>query len=436
MTRSYFPGLDLAEHYHGVMVLSLVTDARNLLDYDTGILVKGRIWDAWAASASQQELTDPESRWHPVANFSQSGEAWECPASLELFDGTCTLTLQENIGIRVHGGASRNYSQKSLSLFFRGRYGVDRLSYPLLPAAVDQNGEAITVYKSFLLRNGGNDREYLKFKDAMLQELLSERRFAHQAARPAILFLNGEYWGICTMCEKYGSTYLETHYPGIDRDNVVLIKDGKLDEGRPGDLALYEELMGFAEEDLTFPAVWRNFKSLMDVESMAEYFAAEIYMGNANWEGQHNIRLWRTRVPQNANEYDDGRWRFLLYDTEYSSGLYGQQATSAPYDSFSAALSAHPLFAAAIQNPEFQSLFYDAIQSIGREDLSPARVDAALEEYSAQWQPFMAEYYLRFGDTGWAWNSNIDRIHTFFSERYDAILAHIDTALPTLSAAG
>ena len=39
------------------------------------------------------------------------------------------------------------------------------------------------------------------------------------------VFLNGEYWGIYWLNEKYDARYLDYYY-GVSKDNVIIIKEG------------------------------------------------------------------------------------------------------------------------------------------------------------------------------------------------------------------
>ena len=65
----------------------------------------------------------------------------------------------------------------------------------------------------------------------------------------------------------------------MDKDNVVVFKEDELDEGTKDDNALYEELMGYANKDFTDDAVYEEFCKIMDIDSFADYYATEIYIG-------------------------------------------------------------------------------------------------------------------------------------------------------------
>ena len=425
VTKSYFMGMSLSGTYGNLPVLSVTADPKDLLDYDTGILVKGRVWDEWIRTKEGMELIAKGQTWDYEANFTQHGKEWERPASLELFDGADVPAFQENVGIRVRGGASRNVAQKSLTFYFRSDYGSKKLSCELIPSAADSEGKTIGEYKSFILRNGGNDHAYLRFKDYFLQNLLSDRAFDYQAGRPAILFLNGEYWGIYTLCEKFGSKYIEAHYPGIDGDDVVMFKEGELEEGEEEDASLYRELLSYGTRDLSDPAAWEEFCRLVDVENMADYFAAEIYIGNNDWDEKHNFQLWRTREARNQCRGDDGRWRFMLFDTENSSSLYDKPETDVSRNNYADALQAFPVFAAAMKNPSFRELFLQAVEEIGTVNFDPAKVEKQLAETAAFWQPFVQTDYLRFGDTSYVWDRDLNGIRNYFARRYEIITGYI-----------
>ena len=427
VTQTFFPGLDLKERFYDTVVISLATDDSNLLDYETGIMVKGRIWDEWLLTEEARGIILQKQYWEAEGNYSQHGREWERPVSLEIFDGD--TVIQDDAGIRILGGYSRTLAQRSFSVFFRSEYGTGSLEYELIPSASDINGDPIQKYKSFLLRNGGNAGREVLFRDIMLQELLSGLNMDCQAGCPAVVFLNGEYWGVYTLCEKYGKTYIAEHYPGIDKDNVVVIKNAGLEEGEEEDLALYRELTAFAEKDLADPAIWAQFTEQMDVRSMAEYYAAQIYIANKDWREDQNTELWRTRTPKNANPFDDGRWRFMLYDAEYSAALYSQEITSASHDSFQDARINHPLFDAAMNNPDFQQLFLDAIREIGSGVLSPESVNAKMDEYVRLWKPLMEDHYRRFDKIQPLWGGNVQKIRSFFDQRYDLILHYVEEGI-------
>src|SRR5699024_4631814 len=106
-------------------------------------------------------------------------------------------------------------------------------------------------------------------------------------------------------------------------DLAILEKDGLLYRGGNSDTAHYQNMIKYIEENgLKADANYEYIKTLMDTDNFRDYFAANIYFGNSDWP-DNNIRFWR----KTTNDYEkdapygqDGRWRWLLFDTD--SGFY------------------------------------------------------------------------------------------------------------------
>ena len=421
-TGTYFPGRSIAADYNGVPVISLVTEPTNLFDYDHGIMVKGHCYDEWLKHDDSRDILNNPDLWYSIeANYTQKGSDWERPVSMELFDGSDRLTLQHDAGLRLQGHSSRMFTHKSLRVYFRKEYGSGRMAYPLFP------DDDVTSYKYLTLRNGGNASESLIFKDALQQSLLAGRSFLIQESRPAVVFLNGEYWGVYCLNDRYCEQYLEDHF-GID--DAVIVKEDEFEDGNEDAFFLYEELMSYADKDMSDPAVWQEFQEIMDIQCMADYFAAEIYIANADFEADKNIELWRSTAVNPGINYADGRWRYMLYDTEYSSGMYrNQRITKADYDSMSDAIDNHPLFASALHAPEFRQMFLDSLKAIGSVDLAPARVNSTIDQWDKAWQPLFHDHYQRFGNHSSAYEDEIASIKDFYARRYDFIILYAEEIL-------
>ena len=427
VTRSYFVGNEVKTKYKGATVMSLVIDPDSLLNYETGIHVLGKLYDEWRNTEEGSQLW--HQYWNYVGNYTQSGREWERQAVVDYFDADSEkLEFSAPLGVRLHGGASRMYGQKSFKFYFREEYGQKNLKYPLIPGDLDAGGEQIKKYKSFMLRNGGNDTEYSKIRDVFNQSMVEDRAFGVQAARPCVLFINGEYWGLYNLTEKYSDNSLETQY-GVDKDNVVVYKEGEMDEGQDGDEALYEELWSYADKDFSDDAVYEQFCNIVDIDSFVDYYATEIYIANSDWDPEKNYLIWRARIPDGTNPYADGKWRYLLYDTEYSMSLYNDRENQADYDSFSRALRQDSLFSAVTKNKKFQEKFIAAVQEIGSVNFDPDACNRKLNEYVSVYKPLMQDYYTRFfGRDSWQRNqfdSATATIKDFITKRYTSIISHV-----------
>src|SRR5690606_35549978 len=105
----------------GVPVVSLVFDEDSFFDYESGIYVLGKLFDDW------QELNeDVQPDGGTPANYLQGGDDWERPAHIEYFESNGETVINQNIGVRIHGGWSRQYAKKSFRLYSRSDYGTSR----------------------------------------------------------------------------------------------------------------------------------------------------------------------------------------------------------------------------------------------------------------------------------------------------------------------
>ena len=90
---------------------------------------------------------------------------------------------------------------------------------------------------------------------------------------------------------------------------------------------------------------------MIDIQSYIDYMCAEIYISNVDWPG-NNYEMWRS-ASVTDRPYEDGRWRWMLYDTEFSSG--SDSRTKADSDAFARAHS-DIMFQYVIKNATFPNL--------------------------------------------------------------------------------
>ena len=429
-TRTYFIGTNIASYY-GVPVISIVTDPDDLTGYEEGIFVRGAVYDEWVRRAPDAEEIAETKPWEADGNCFRRGRAWERAVSMTFFDGAGRLAWQENCGIRVRGHFSRSFGQKSLGVYFRNDYGKRALDYALIPGNTSMTGETVTFYRRFQLRNGGNTAEYLKFKDLALQSLAAGRAIDIQTGCPAVVFINGTYWGVYCLQERYSPSWYAAHR-GVSEDNVIFVNEGEVDGAKPGDEALYEELMSYAEKDLSDPDVYREFCGIVDVRSMIDFYAVEIYIGNAFYNTTENEACWRVREPD-GTAYGDGKWRWSLFDTEYSSALYGKKKTAADWDSDRDVERMRPLFRSAMKNRSFREAFLAALKEIGSTYYDPDRVRYVLDQYAKEWEPLMQDYYKRFGGEPEMLRLYMDKVKLFFYARYPVIVRYAERRVGMLN---
>ena len=424
VTESYLVGLD----YKDVKIVSLVMDADDLFDYEKGIYIFGKAHDDWMA---EDPFAKYAETWEVEGNFSQTGRDWERNVLVQVIDEEGGLGIEQDMGIRIMGTASRRHYQKSFRLIAREEYGSKHFDYELIDGlTADGSDEPLTRYKSFVLRNAGNDNGYSHIRDQFIQSRVEDRDFATQGTEPAIVFINGEYWGLYTITEDYSDNYIQYNYD-VDNENVILIKKGELEEGTEEDFAIYEALMEeISARDFASDEDYEWLCGQMDMESFIDHAAVHIYINNEDGLFQdNNWRIWRARTVDPSNEYADGKWRFMLYDTEYSTGLY-QDGGGYDFNTLERAIKSSSVWSELLekllQNETFRCQFVTTLMDLRNVAFERLSAGDAVYRLGREYRPFAREQYERNGpdwvimwsDLGSRFDSECGFVKEFINRRY------------------
>lgn len=295
-TATYFIDFDQKDGYENAAVLSLVTDPDNLFSSETGIYVRGALYDdAMEAGLIYNGL--PWTYLTEYTNYYLEGAEAERPVYIQFFDASREETLAQDCGIRIRGNESRHSPQKSFSLYARSRYGSSSFSPVFFDTGIS--------YPNLILNSGRQLKKIFFFS------LVEDRDTAIQQYTPCQVFLNGEYWGMYYLMEKYSSEYLAGHYD-VAPDNTLLVKDTRyVENGSPQDIARYKELRTFlAEQNLADPDVYQELLTKMDMQSFIDWMCTNIYIANTDTKPLGgNVLTWQTLTPENDAE-GDGRFRW------------------------------------------------------------------------------------------------------------------------------
>lgn len=247
---------------------------------------------------------------------------WERPASIEYYDAEGSI--QENCGLRIHGGNSRkpgNTPKHSFRVSFRKQYGAGKLRYPIFT-----DEDAKTKFDHLVLRAGYNyswlkngsqslypqnvvqrtNAQYIidswtKEAAHAMGHTITHRRFAH-------LFLNGLYWGLYEISEKMGNAFAAQYQGGNEEDwDVVEDHTGIID----GDRTTFNTMVKKAQKATSDNDCWKSLldDKLLDAEQFADYMLLQWYIGNEDWD-ENNWRAIRNRI---APEHG---FQFLVWDAE------------------------------------------------------------------------------------------------------------------------
>ena len=267
-------------------VISIMTDNRYLNDQKIGIYVDGTY-------SSKQK------------NYEYD---WRRPMNIELFEQGGKKSVINQLGeMRIAGGATRSSKMKSLIIYANKRFGTKRLNYEFFP---DQK-PGLKDFKSIMLRNAGNDFDYLYMRDAIIQRTMAQHvDLDWQAWRPAIIYINGQYKGMLNIRERSNEDNIYTNYDGLE--DIDMFENGELKEGTWDRYIAFKAFYNNHGHTLAEYAEWMDWKEYINL--MIE----NLYYCNLDFPGNNNV-IWRPRT-------EDGKWRWITKDTDFGLGLYGCSA--------------------------------------------------------------------------------------------------------------
>ena len=430
--NSYFIG-KTNSYFKDMKVISMATDSDYLFDENNGAYMIGSEYYEWLNSSEYTEYDKADTR-NPT-NYNKDGRESEFPVSIQIIENG-EAVYNADLGAKISGNWTRVYPQKSFRLVTRSEYGDSSIKYPIFDELTDINGEVIDRFDKLTLWNGGNDNQYLHFRDALIQEIAEERNIETMGSEPCILFIDGEFWGFYMLRERVDADYLEAHF-GLDKDDVAVLKNGKLDDGLDSDLEEFKQFCVWAiSANMANPLNYEKFCETVDVQSFMDYMTIETYINNNDWQssGVNNWQTWRSKTVHSDIPEANGKWRFVLYDTDISAGLYGGEKNVANYDSLgnNGPKSQYYNFSAIlknlIRNDEFRQQFYDNYIEIIETTFDKTTVSNKITEYVNAYEEVTKDTLNRF-DHGWAaqsYKKEVEKIRTFFNDRPDYAKRYVE----------
>ena len=329
---------------------------------------------------------------------------WRRPMNVEFFPAEGEESAFNQLGeIRIQGGQSRSNALKSIVFYANKRFDPDhkRFSYEFFP---DQK-PGITEFKSFSLRDGGNDFSDMYFRDLIIQRTMASHvDLDWQAGHTAVLYINGQYMGMLNIRERSNEDNIYSNYDGLEDLDLIEIshenvnnKDLFIEEFKEGGTEFYEAFKTFYSEKGHTLA---EYEQWMDVSEYLNVMVMNLFYGNIDFPG-NNLVFWRPN--DDAKDTDlPKRWRVIVKDTDFGLGLYGRNSDyntielmyNQNYDRNNAwAFSevATRLFRNMMENEDLLQMFIDKsciymgdfMNAEGTGAIMDAILDEALEEFVA-----------------------------------------------------
>ena len=420
--------------------IALTLDPDHLFDHETGIYIAGATFEQWRSG----DRFNSARRWDAPANYRGRTRTWERPFAADLEDAVhlevcnrdgCEDAIQT--GIRIHGNASRMWPQHSLRLYARDDYNTPSFEADLF-------GDGASGWRTLILRNGGNNSNTFSaafhFHDAFFQSTMSDLRADTQAFAPFAVYINGEYWGIHNLRERFDTTYVQVRR-GVEADNVAMLGTGPSAPQPPEIVAHWESLVEDARRlDPTDPGSLALIEAAMDVDSFFDFIIGHTYAGNTDWPS-NNSRWWRSIEATDAvgEGYADGRWRWMIMDIDRigNSTLRADVTHPTLLDRLppSSGVSHARLLHGLLRFPEFREMFFERYEEHLSSTFSAQRMEMLLDELVDLIGSEMIEHqrrWLHYGvessEDAEPWEDRVEEIRAFVRERPDQVRGHLERA--------
>jgi hypothetical protein len=354
-------------------------------------------------------------------NFGQSNGVWEKTAAFAFFlPGEQPSVLNQDVGVRIHGSSSRRWPRKSLRIYARGEYGASSLDHSFFPNLAQQEFDRI------VLHNAGNDEYRCNMRDAVAQSIVRPMNILSIEYRPAMTFLNGEFYGINNIREIYGRHFFNRRFQ-IPQESFEAYKNGRLEAGDSGLSDMLAQYV--ANNSLISNEKFLVFASMLDPLSMTELFVSNIYLYNKDWL-PNNTYLWRSK---DIGILGDTIFRYAAIDMDKSMPVISD-TVAASYNYLDDILNVsqngqEPLawFRAAMNNGAYRNDFITRFADVMNTFFLPERCLAIVSEFKSSFSNDFQEHIDRWQrpSSYENWEENVAYLDTFLVHRTEHQRNHI-----------
>jgi len=387
----------LIDAAHDLPVASLIVEPDELWNEDDGIYVNGR----FANSKSPFEGANFYNQKEVLANFT-------------FFDKFQQKQIQQDIGLKIHGGGSRTRPMKSLRLTARSIYGKSSIDHSFF------GDTSILKRKIILLKNAGQNFNETHLTDALLHKIVEKTgNIDIQNYEPCIVYLNGEYWGIHNIREKIGKHYLAEHY-GFPKDEFDILGGSGRVALEGSDNGFYKLTKFVLKNDMSLQTNFEKFEKMVNLDNLIDYFSVNIYTINKDWRRINNVKFWR------HEKHNDGKWQFFLVDGDMTLGKRSEYSEDHLDFVWTNGFRHFKVFRKLVnENENFRIRFINRYSELMESIFTPqfiidnlnAMVQRLDSEMPAHFEKWNNTDYDRWGSDYDEWNSYIQDLKVFVENR-------------------
>jgi gliding motility-associated-like protein len=349
--------------------------------------------------------------------------------SFELFEQDGTFIDESEGDFNKHGNDSWAYAQRGFDFICRDQYGHNGdLEHEIFPEK-DRD-----EFQRVILKPGASDNypfeQGAHIRDAFIHTLSirADLKLDERTWRPAVVYLNGNYWGVYEIREKADDHDYTDEYYDQNKFNLQYLKTwgGTWQEyGAPNAQPSWNALRNYImANNMGNPTNFNYVDSLLSWKSLADYFMINSYTVNQDWLNW-NTAWWRG-LDTNGNHK---KWGYALWDMDATFGHYinytGIPDPSANADPCNAENLPNPggqghtdiLEKLINENPEVEQYYITRYIDLINTSFSCVSMLALLDSMVNEIEPEMAAQCAKWGGSYNGWQSRVTQLRNFINQR-------------------
>lgn len=330
-----------------------------------------------------------------------------------------------------HGNDSWAYDQRGFDLVVRDEYGyTNAIRHPIFTT------KNRPEYQRLIIKAAANDNypfeDGAHIRDAMVHTLSqnAELRMDERTSRFAVIYVNGQYWGVYDLREKVDDADFTDYYYNQDKFNIEFLKTWGATWAEYGDQtnphpeweAFKAYVVGGNMQD---PAQYAYVKSVFNTGSLIDYVVLNSYIVTSDWLNW-NTAWWHGWVPPPVG--DKQKWRYALWDNDASWGHYinytGVPTTGPDADPCNAdnlpdpGGQGHiPILNQLLLNDEFSQQYITRYADLINGPFGCPAMHALLDSMVAVIDPEMPRQISTWGGTYAGWQANVQTLRDYIDAR-------------------
>ena len=245
-------------------------------------------------SINPENLWNDENGIYMAHNCGNRGDDWSRPACIQYFHPDTCLT--EQVNINIFGNASRSKPKKSFAfkapsqipnVFFKS-VDEERIDGVIVRAC----HTGMTMYRNELIHDINN---YL------------EGNMLMQEYQPAVLYINGEYWGVYNIMERKNRSFVKNH-TGLEITGMVNAKNRQIAEVKAPS-SDFQEALKTMNETSSSEQIYSILESTFRLEDLVDFLAHELILNRID---TYNNRFWKSK--------EENKWGVISFDYDLIFG--------------------------------------------------------------------------------------------------------------------